>query len=247
MIDMTDTILAKSDQLNAEDLLLNDKIITITKVVKNQSDQPIVIHYKDEVKGRPWKPCKGMRVALCRAWGEECSVIIDGEKRIDGNKFVGKSIKIFRNPKVKWAQKEAGGIQISQLTNIKETLHIPITVSRGIKTILTITPLVMENETTLNSIADQELNDWKAKFEAIKDESALASLAAEIKNHNYNQSSKDKIMVFYKTAQATLERDKCPLDELINTPPECEECGDKKSIEWSNGDEGGIMPCPECT
>jgi hypothetical protein len=68
-MDMTDTIVPKSDQLNAEDLLTGPRTFTITEVRKGSAEQPVDIHLA-EFPGRPFKPSKTVRRILVSAWGK---------------------------------------------------------------------------------------------------------------------------------------------------------------------------------
>jgi len=97
------TIIPKSDQLNADQLLGADMPITVTSVSLAASpDQPLIIHYDGE-NGRPFKPCKTMRKVLIALWGE------------DGNAWTGRSILLYCDTKVKWAGEEVGGIGSSYI------------------------------------------------------------------------------------------------------------------------------------
>lgn len=119
MLDMTDTVIPKSNQLNADDLISGDLTITITSVDKSDTpEQPVALHYENE-DGRPYKPCKSMRRALIHAWGK------------NGNDWVGKSIQLYRDPEVKWAGEPVGGIRIRALSHIDHELNLKLTVTRA--------------------------------------------------------------------------------------------------------------------
>ena len=68
--DLRDTIVPKSDQLNADQLLGGPITIRVTDVRRGSDDQPIIIAY-DNDGGRPYKPCKSMRKVLLFAWGAD--------------------------------------------------------------------------------------------------------------------------------------------------------------------------------
>lgn len=135
MGDMLDTIIPKSDQLNYDDFAGREFIIIkITKVTKKESkDQPISIFYEGD-NGKPYKPNKGMRVALINIWGDE------------KEKFVGKSLKLFGEPTVRWAGKDAGGIRISEASDISKPVTFLLTLSKGIRVQYTVKPLELEKE-----------------------------------------------------------------------------------------------------
>jgi hypothetical protein len=137
MVDLSDTIAPKSDQLNADDLIAGEMVLTITRLSKSNSpDQPISIYF-DGDNGKPFKPCKSMRRVLVQAWGS------------DGSKYVGRSIKIYRDEKVKWAGKEVGGIRISELSHIKQKLQLAVTVSKGRRDPYIVNPLIMQETTEI--------------------------------------------------------------------------------------------------
>lgn len=127
-IDLSKTIEAKSDQLNADDLLGGPRIIKITAVKAGSPDQPVIINYEGD-NGKPWKPSKGMRRVLCAAWG------------VDGGEYVGRSVELYNEASVKWGGQDVGGIRISKLSNIKNPFVIPLTLSRGKKVPVIIRPL----------------------------------------------------------------------------------------------------------
>jgi hypothetical protein len=64
--DLTESIVPKSDQLNAEDLLTGPRTFTITEVRKGSLEQPVDIHLA-EFPGRPFRPSKTVRRILVAA------------------------------------------------------------------------------------------------------------------------------------------------------------------------------------
>ncbi len=124
MYDVTNlrtTIVPKSDQVNAEELLGGPMTITVTEVrVSTSPEQPVVVHYEGE-NGRPYKPCKTMRKVLILAWGE------------DGRAWVGKSMTLYCDPSVKFGGDAVGGIRISHLSDIPKGIAVSLTATRGKK------------------------------------------------------------------------------------------------------------------
>jgi hypothetical protein len=119
--DLRHTVVPKSDQLNAEQLLTSDMTITVTDVrVGGGADQPVSIHYQND-DGRPFKPCKTMRKLLIFAWGE------------DGRRWIGKSMTLFNEPNVKFGGEVVGGIRISHLSDIERDIAISLTSTKGKK------------------------------------------------------------------------------------------------------------------
>ena len=134
MSDMEDTVIPKSDQLNADDLI-GGKTMTITvtraKVTKGD-EQPCVLWYKEpngsETK-KPYKPGKSMRRVLIQLWGK------------DSQQYVGKSMTLYTDPTVKFGGVEVGGIRISHMSHINEQRTLALTATRGNKKPFVVKPL----------------------------------------------------------------------------------------------------------
>ena len=116
---LRDTIVPKSDQLNADDLIGTTKIIKVTAVKRGSTaEQPVSIEYEG-MEGRPYKPCKSMRRVLLAAWGD------------DGREWVGRSMQLYCDPEVKFGGVKVGGIRIGQLSHIEKDMKILLTTARG--------------------------------------------------------------------------------------------------------------------
>lgn len=130
---LSETIVAKSDQLNAEDLVSGPRIITVTtiKAMPLGNEQPWVIEYEG-ANGRPWKPSKAaMRIlASEEAWGD--LDIPDGGGISNG--WAGRQVEVFNNPEVIYAGKKCGGIRVSGMSHIKNAFVARVTERRGSKT-----------------------------------------------------------------------------------------------------------------
>jgi len=117
---LKDTIIPKSDQLNAEQLLSAPLTIVVTEVKRGAGDQPVIIHFHND-DGRPFKPCKTMRKVLIFAWGD------------DGREWVGKRMTLFCDPEVKFGGVKVGGIRISHLSDIERDLGLSLNATKGKK------------------------------------------------------------------------------------------------------------------
>jgi len=126
--DLSDTVLAKSNQLTADDLQGRTLTITITQAVKVGGEQPIRIHYENE-QGKPYMPGKSMRRILLKAWGRKLS------------DFVGRKMTLYRDDKVTWGGLEVGGIRISHMSHITGELVVALTASKSNKKPFTVKPL----------------------------------------------------------------------------------------------------------
>lgn len=131
-MNIANTIIPKSDQLNADDLITGVQTITITDVTKGSAEQPVVIHYEGE-NGRPYKPGKSMRRVLVAMWGPEAKV------------YIGRSLTLFRDPDIRFGGEAVGGIRISHATDIEKPFEIALTVTRGKRKTFTVEPLVVES------------------------------------------------------------------------------------------------------
>src|SRR5262245_29461840 len=106
MTDMRSVIIPKSDQLNADDLISGPRTVTIASVsVRPGTEQPVAISF-DGDGGKPYKPCKSMCRVMVAMWGP------------DAKEYAGHSMTLYRDPKVKWAGLEVGGIRISHMSHI---------------------------------------------------------------------------------------------------------------------------------
>lgn len=104
MVDISQTIKAKSDQLNAGDLIGGPVTVSIKAVTSTRGDQPVSIQLHEDYQ--PYKPCLSMRRALAKIWGLESDL------------WIGKHMTLFCDPTVMWAGKEEGGIRISHMEGI---------------------------------------------------------------------------------------------------------------------------------
>ena len=129
MDDMRQTIIPKSDQLNADDLIGRELTIKITGVdIRGGQEQPVSIHF-DGDNGKPYKACKSMCRVMVSAWGP------------DSKKYVGRSMTLYRDPKVKWGGMEVGGIRISHMSDISDDMTMALTVTRANRKPFTVRPI----------------------------------------------------------------------------------------------------------
>lgn len=128
MTDLSSTVIPKSDQLNADELMPGPMTITVSKVtVSKDPNQPVILHYEGD-GGHPFKPCKSMRRVLINAWGS------------DGNQYIGKSMRLYRDPAVKFGAMTTGGVRISHMSGINKKIELALTETRGKKALFTVEP-----------------------------------------------------------------------------------------------------------
>jgi hypothetical protein len=139
--DMSKVIIPKSDQINADDLLTGPRTITIREVtIRPGTDQPVSIFF-DGDNGKPYKCCKSMARVMVHAWGP------------DANKYVGRSMTLYRDPNVKWGGMQVGGIRISHMSNIDRELLLALTETKGKRAPFIVKPLVRTS--AASAVADQ--------------------------------------------------------------------------------------------
>jgi hypothetical protein len=120
------SIVPKSDQLNADQLVGGSLDITVTEVrISSAADQPVVVHFEGD-GGRPYKPCKTMRKVLILAWGP------------DGRAWRGKSMTLYHDSSVLFGGQAVGGIRISHLSDIPQDIRVSLAATKGKKALHTI-------------------------------------------------------------------------------------------------------------
>lgn len=178
-MDITETLAPKSDQLNADDLISGPKTIVVTDVTKGSAEQPVNIHWQGG-DGRPFKPSKSMRRIIAQAWG------------VESKDYAGRSMTLYRDPGVKYAGQDVGGIRISHISHIDKPMKTAITLARGKREACTVQVIVDRdfvsegNDVALNGIdalkswwktvpgdeqaklKDMLENEWKIKAGGVK-------------------------------------------------------------------------------
>lgn len=144
MTSLRHTIIPKSDQLNSDDFIAGPMTVKITKISIVDSEQPIAIHFEGD-NGKPFKPCKSMRRVLIAIWGD------------DGNNFIGKSMTLYRDPKVKWGGDEVGGIRISHMSDITHKVQMSLTATRGSRKPFTVLPLLTTEQTYKSNVTAEQV------------------------------------------------------------------------------------------
>lgn len=128
-VDISKMIAPKSDQLNADDLLAGPRTLKITRVEgREDPQQPLLIFFEGD-NGKPYKPGLSMRRVLIVAWGD------------DGMEYVGRSLRVFCDPEVKFGGVKVGGIRISHMSHIGNPQKMMLTQTRGKKGEYTVHPL----------------------------------------------------------------------------------------------------------
>lgn len=173
-IDMSRFVEAKSDQLNADDLIGAPRTITVRKVTGSDGDQPVSIWFEGD-NNKPFKPCKTMRRVLLAIWGRNAS------------DYVGRSMTIYRDDAVTFGGLNVGGIRISHMSHIDKKTVVVVMKTKGKKAGIEVKPLSaevrqMQPQTKPVSISANSPGEWVEKFvmhvNAASDGDALNALVA---------------------------------------------------------------------
>lgn len=150
MTSMTDVIVPKSDQWNADDFIAGPKTFTIRDVSIKPGEQPVNVFFEGGDKA--YRPCKSMCRVLVQAWGK------------DAKEYIGRSLTLYRDPAVKWAGMEIGGIRISHMSHIDGKIQMPLAVARGTRKMFVISPLETDPTQQLLAQARREAAYGRENF-----------------------------------------------------------------------------------
>ena len=171
-MDISSAIIAKSDQMNAIDLMGGPQIVTIADAFEGSREQPVVIVTSEFGKGRPFKPSKTALRVLGLAWGEHTSV------------WIGRRVELYRDPSVRWAGEEVGGIRIQGLSDIDGPLTFTLPTAKNKYAKLTVQQLPdlppSRNWLTELAITDGDLDLIRALGTAAKNGKASADVMGKI-------------------------------------------------------------------
>lgn len=192
MVDLSQTIAPKSDQLNADDLIAEPRSIKIREVKSAVGgEQPIAIYFEGD-GGKPFLPCKSMRRVLVALWGK------------DGSKYVGRSMRLYRDPAVTFGGLEVGGIRISHMSDITETTTVVLTANKKSRKPFTVKPMLANGEAPKTDplIAGREaasrglkaLKAWWAMLSADLQKNLKPSLDEELKGTALAADMKDQMV-----------------------------------------------------
>lgn len=123
---------ARSDQLNAIDLVSGPRVVKITDVKIVSGEQPIHVVLDGDSK-RPWKCSKSSVRVLAACYG------------VDANNWIGKHIEIYCDETVVWGGMQVGGVRQSKAEGLSKPLKLMLTKSRQKKEATVINPLSAED------------------------------------------------------------------------------------------------------
>lgn len=139
-LDISDTLAAKSDQLNAADLA-GPTAFTIARVTRSDGpEQPVHVYLQGQPAGRPWKPCKTVRRLLVALWGR------------DAAQWVGRRLELYCDPSVEWAGQPAGGIRVRSASHLDGPRTLTLQSGRGKRAMITVRPLDLPTPAALTEL-----------------------------------------------------------------------------------------------
>lgn len=122
------TIEKKTDQLNYEDFLGGvTRIVTIAGVKAGTKEQQYDVALEGDK--RVWRPAVTVLKILVAAWGD------------DATEWVGRRALLYGDPTITFGRDRVGGIRVSHLSHITETVTANLTETRGKRKIHTVDPL----------------------------------------------------------------------------------------------------------
>lgn len=178
--DMAASIVPRSDQINADDILCGPITVTITDVTRGTAEQPVNVDLA-EFPGRAYRPSKTVRRILVAAWGPDAST------------YAGRRMTLYRDPDVTFGREKVGGIRISHLSHIDKRLEIALTVTRGRRAMFTVEPLV---DNAPAPISDEDAADFARDIAEASTPEQLEKLATDLKQCNLGTHRKPLLEAF---------------------------------------------------
>ena len=193
-VDIRASIQARSDQLNADDLIGQPRTIRVTAVTAHSADQPVAIHYEGG-DGKPFLPCKSMRRVLVAAWGDR------------GADWVGRSMTLYNDPDVIFGGVKVGGIRVSHVSHIDQPLSILLTTTRSKRKPYVVKPLKAEVRAVRNdrppldlapaTETDAAFNAVIAAMNAATDADQLAEVVADADMDRFTEDQRNTARELY--------------------------------------------------
>lgn len=183
--DISSTIMAKSDQLNASDIVGGPITVNVIGVkIKKGSDQPVSISIDGGYQ--PFKPCLTVRRVLSKVWGN------------DSSKWIGGMMTLYCDESVMWAGVQVGGIRISHLSGISEPQSVTVNASKHKKMQHVVYPLLIELPPYPDENIRSNEQEWTKLF--LEKKSTPEKVIGKIKSQFYLNRDQE-IHIFGLTKQ----------------------------------------------
>jgi hypothetical protein len=161
-MDMTESIEARSDQINADDLIAGPQTFTIRDVVGGKAEAPFDFLLMET--DRAYRPNKTMRRVIVAAWGKDTTA------------YAGRRLTLYREPTIVFGGKTVGGIRVSHMSHIDGAVDLMAQVTRGKREKFVVKPLAAA---PAPQPASDTAKDWDAVLATAKgltDTEALSTL-----------------------------------------------------------------------
>lgn len=126
-MDMTDSIIPRSDQINADELVGGPATYTIREVIVGKAEHPFDFLLVET--DRAYRPSKTMRRVIVNAWGTEAS------------NYTGRRLTLYREPTIKFGGQTVGGIRISHMSHISGPVEVMAQTTRGKRETFVVKPI----------------------------------------------------------------------------------------------------------
>lgn len=126
-MDLSQSIEARSDQINADDLISGPATYTVREVIQGKAEAPFDFMLVET--DRAYRPSKTMRRVIVAAWGPEAA------------NYTGRRLTLYREPSIVFGGKPVGGIRVSHMSHIGKRVEVMAQVTRGKREKFTVDPL----------------------------------------------------------------------------------------------------------
>ena len=188
-MDLSKTIIPKSDQLNFDDVRGQPITAVIKSVREGSKDQPVFIDLIG-YDGRPYKPSKSMRRVLIGGWGN------------NGHSWAGKALTLIGDPSVKYGGVAVGGIKINAMSDIDGELSMMLTESRGKRVEHRVKKLDVKSPEKTQKSNYELLTDFTAKVGEMESEQFEKSYQWLKNKFTSDAENTEKLDVVYQSHKA---------------------------------------------
>ncbi len=142
-MDLTESIVPRSDQVNADDLIAGPITYTIREVIAGKAESPFDFLLVET--DRAYRPSKTMRRVIVNAWGPKTEP------------YAGRRLTLYREPTIMFGGQRVGGIRVSHMSHIDGPLEVMAQTTRGKREKFIVNPLpdtpVAPSEPTAEEVA----------------------------------------------------------------------------------------------
>jgi hypothetical protein len=202
-LDVGPFLVARSDQLNADDLVGGSVVVQITAASAGNAEQPVILTISGGHK--PWKPCKTMLRVMAFGWDDKNALA-----------WVGRWVRLHRDASVKWGGVAIGGIRIEAMSHIPRNITLMLAETKGGKKIEHRIAVLMP-PTSASVMPLNSLRGWlqKAIKEGVWTRDQVGALLIE---HGAKPDAADKSESLPEDKRATVA-------ELVKKPPPSQDDG----------------------